>query len=145
MKKNAARVRVPQAKAASAPAQRVEPKSLAVRSQISARVRSAVAGLKYSEVARQTGFNDETTRRYLRGHARPSVEFLVSLCTTMDISPDWLLLGKGPKRRCAKGEAVAQMNLPELLRAMAEADPRGSASAFAGRSSGASDGAPPHS
>lgn len=58
------------------------------------RLRFAVGGLTYAEVGRIVGCSAESVRRYLQGQL-PSVEFIYSFCSRLDISPTWLILGVG--------------------------------------------------
>jgi transcriptional regulator with XRE-family HTH domain len=56
-------------------------------------------GLTVIEVGRRTGFDVETTRRYLR-FGPPKAEFIREMCLAFGVSADWLLLGRGagPRR-----------------------------------------------
>lgn len=51
-------------------------------------------GLSYRRIGQMTGHNHETVRRYMTGQV-PSVEFVGALCTSLNVSADWLLLGRG--------------------------------------------------
>ena len=50
------------------------------------------------KIAKLTGSSPESTRRYLAGQ-RPSAEFLMAVCSSMDVSALWLLRGEGPTRQ----------------------------------------------
>lgn len=49
------------------------------------------------EVANDLGMNAETVRRALQGESRPSVEFVMAVCSTYNVSAHWLLFGEGPR------------------------------------------------
>ncbi|MBA4028581.1 MAG: hypothetical protein C0475_05520 [Planctomyces sp.] len=51
-------------------------------------------GLSYRRIGQITRHNHETVRRYMTKQV-PSVEFVRALCTSLNISADWLLLGRG--------------------------------------------------
>ena len=58
----------------------------------------AAEGVPLREIARCTGYNHETIRRYMltgqvRGH------FVVVFAEAFGLSPGWLLTGRGPRRR----------------------------------------------
>lgn len=80
----------------------------------------AVAGnLTYRNLAELTKTHPETVRRYMQGHA-PSVEFLAAICTSMGISAEWLLTGRGPMRVTElRQHALKEANPAELLTAVA--------------------------
>lgn len=61
------------------------------------RLRQTTEGHSYAHVARVTGCNSETVRRYLNG-GTPSVEFIAAVAAHFHVSADWLLLGRGPRR-----------------------------------------------
>lgn len=62
-----------------------------------------------------TGTHPETVRRYMTG-STPSVDFVVSLCTALDVSPDWLLFGSGPMdRRDAPASVLKACSIEMLL------------------------------
>lgn len=65
---------------------------------IQSRLRIAIGGMTYAQVATMTGVSKESVRRYMRGDS-PSYEFLVSICRGFGLSADWLLLGDGAMRR----------------------------------------------
>jgi len=64
-----------------------------------------VAGhLSLRALARATGQNAETVRRYMKG-AMPSMQFLGMVCEVFEVEPQWLLLGEGPRERSAAVDA----------------------------------------
>lgn len=63
------------------------------------RMRMVVGNRTYAAVARATGCNDETVRRYLSG-GRVSVDFIIALAECYGVSADWLLLGRGRPDGC---------------------------------------------
>ncbi len=58
----------------------------------------------------------ETMRRYLTGQSPPSALALIQVCANAEISPEWLLLGRGPMRR---EPCVSQATPSELLSSLA--------------------------
>ncbi len=58
----------------------------------------------------------ETMRRYLVGHSPPSAYALMQICQNGEISPEWLLLGRGPMRR---EPSVSEATPTELLSSLA--------------------------
>ena len=86
---------------------------------VSARLRMVCESMRIAEVARRTGSHPETVRRYMSGHAA-SVSFLVRFCEVMDVSADWLLLGRGsPSALDAVQEQLARASAQELCAALA--------------------------
>ncbi|MGD9689550.1 MAG: helix-turn-helix domain-containing protein [Phycisphaerales bacterium] len=69
------------------------PYALALRQ----RLRRACGDCSVSDLARQTGFNRETTRRYMLGQ-RPDIEFVARVAELFGCSGEWLLTGRGPER-----------------------------------------------
>lgn len=89
--------------------------------QIAARMREACAALSVHEVARRTGTNAETTRRYLRGISPPSAAFLAALCRSLDIPGTWLLTGQGDRvPPTAIQAALEGATASQLLHALAD-------------------------
>jgi transcriptional regulator with XRE-family HTH domain len=66
------------------------------REGLAARLQDISGGLSFSEVARRTGVNRETARRYLT-HGKPSAEFLARFCDAFGVQGTWLLCNRGPK------------------------------------------------
>jgi hypothetical protein len=58
----------------------------------------------------------ETMRRYLTGQSPPSALALMQICHHGEISPEWLLLGRGPMRR---EPSVSEATPTELLSSLA--------------------------
>lgn len=86
---------------------------------VTARLRTALEPLCISEVARQTGASRQSIHRYRDGHPA-SVGFLVRFCEATGTSAEWLLLGRGPQRRCeAVAEHLAHATAGELCAALA--------------------------
>ena len=86
---------------------------------VSARLRTVCESMRIAEVARRTGSHPETVRRYMSGHAA-SVSFLVRFCEAMDISADWLLLGRGAARQSdAMQDQLARASAQELCAVLA--------------------------
>ncbi len=63
---------------------------------VAARMQEACGELSFSEIARRTGSNRETVRRYMT-QGKPTVAFVAAICEHFGISPTWLILGRGPK------------------------------------------------
>lgn len=61
---------------------------------IRARLRAICHGFTHQVIADCGGVSEETVRRY-RHSGRLSALFVARLCHSLDISPDWLLLGRG--------------------------------------------------
>jgi len=64
--------------------------------ELLARLQEVVGLRSFRSVSDASGVHCETVRRYLR-HGRPSIFFVASLCRAMNISPEWMFLGTGPK------------------------------------------------
>ena len=81
---------------------------------------SAIAGNRtYRSLGDLTQTNHETVRRYMQGQA-PSVEFLITLCSALEINPAWLLTGQGPMRLSdMRAAALGEADVSELLNALA--------------------------
>lgn len=86
---------------------------------VSSRLKEALEGLNVSEVARQTGASRQSIHRYAAGFT-PSVSFLVRFCEATETSAEWLLVGRGPKKRAdvAAGH-LAAASASELCQALA--------------------------
>jgi len=72
--------------------------------QLRERLREAVGADSYRAIAARFGNNPEWVRFQLHT-LNPSARFLSGVCDLYGISGDWLLLGRGPKRRegCGAG------------------------------------------
>jgi len=69
-------------------------------------------------LARATGQNAETVRRYMKG-AMPSMQFLGMVCEAFEVEPQWLLLGEGPRERSATTETQPdEAGVPRILLAI---------------------------
>lgn len=86
---------------------------------VCSRLKKALEGLNVSEIARQTGASRQSIHRYAAGFT-PSVSFLVRFCEATEISAEWLLVGRGPKKRAdvAAGH-LASASATELCQALA--------------------------
>lgn len=69
------------------------------------RLRIATKGDTYAQIARVTGCNSETVRRYLNG-GTPSVHFICAVAEQYRVSADWLLLGRGPRPPAASDRVI---------------------------------------
>ncbi|MBX3358624.1 MAG: helix-turn-helix domain-containing protein [Phycisphaeraceae bacterium] len=83
------------------PANRNEPDFVAMTS----RLMSAIDGISPYELADRIGVSYETVRRYARGD-RPSVEFLARAALMLDLSLDWIVLGR--RRPVARAAGVTK-------------------------------------
>lgn len=63
------------------------------------RLRDLCAECSFDELELMTGINRETMRRQIRGENRPTAEQAARVCETFGVSADWLLFGRGPRRR----------------------------------------------
>jgi transcriptional regulator with XRE-family HTH domain len=83
------------------------------------RIMAAVGTRSYRHVGDLTKTHPETVRRYLTGQTVPGVEFIAQLASSLAISTDWLLTGRGPmKAQDLKAHALATADTSELLHAM---------------------------
>ncbi|CAG1007810.1 hypothetical protein PHYC_03480 [Phycisphaerales bacterium] len=62
---------------------------------VSLRIGVACAGHTMAEIAKRTGWEAETVRRYLRRGHRPSVDFVAAVAERFAVSVRWLILGEG--------------------------------------------------
>lgn len=53
---------------------------------------------KQKEFARTLAINPNTLRSYENGRSSPNQELLEQICVQLSVSPEWLLLGRGPMR-----------------------------------------------
>lgn len=56
-----------------------------------ARVNEVKKDLSTSAFARKLGMGQKTVDFYLRAERKPSVEFVLNICTKFNVSADWLL------------------------------------------------------
>lgn len=83
------------------------------------RLEAALDGKTYRWISRATGIHPETVRRYMQGQS-PSIEFVSSVCSQLQINPQWLLTGEGPMRRDdVRAHHLAQADPSELMSAIA--------------------------
>lgn len=86
------------------------------------RLQQAAGGMTYRQLGLLVDHNPETVRRYLTGATLPGASFLAALCETMDVSADWLLLGRGSMRHADRdADALRRASIPALLARVAEA------------------------
>ncbi len=80
------------------------------------RLKLAMGDHSIADFARLIGWHPETVRRYLTGETRPPAVFLAKLCDQLPLSPDWLLLGRGPMLRLDRDQGVLDAaTLDEIL------------------------------
>ncbi len=83
------------------------------------RLETALEGKTYRWISRVTGIHPETVRRYMQGQS-PSIDFVSSVCSQLQINPQWLLTGEGPMRRDeVRAHHLAEADPSELLAAIA--------------------------
>lgn len=63
---------------------------------LQSRIRAAAAFASNAEIARRTGFNTETVRRYL-GPGVPALPFILEVCAVWRLNANWLLFGIDPQ------------------------------------------------
>lgn len=61
------------------------------------RIRRVRGSVPMPEFAQVFGIHKNTLARYEKGESLPDAGFLAQLCKAYDISPSWILLGKGPQ------------------------------------------------
>ena len=83
------------------------------------RLLAAVGDRTYRRIGELTKTHPETVRRYLQGQS-PSVDFVMSLCSALSVSGQWLLTGEGPMKAAdVRDHALQDANPGELLSAIA--------------------------
>ncbi|MEM1331091.1 MAG: hypothetical protein AAGG07_11065 [Planctomycetota bacterium] len=83
------------------------------------RLREAVGDRTFRHIAELTGIHPETVRRYMSGQA-PSAEFLSRLSSSLMLSGEWLLSGRGPmKADQVRKEVLNSSEASDLLTALA--------------------------
>ncbi|MCA9294317.1 MAG: helix-turn-helix transcriptional regulator [Phycisphaerales bacterium] len=70
------------------------------------RLQLVLQGVSHNAVARTTGYNSETVRRY-RTKTEPSARFVKRICEEYGVTPTWLLTGEGEQTTQAQCEAIA--------------------------------------
>lgn len=93
-------------------------------SPISERLHQVLGEATFADIARATGCNSETVRRYMRG-GTPSVEFVIGVGRHYGVSLDWLLLGQGTRSRpesvgAVNGDGVFPVEKPESRNGQAQ-------------------------
>ena len=89
--------------------------------ELARKVQVVCANRSIHEIARLTGTNPETTRRYVRGFSPPSAEFLAGLCMALGLSGEWILNGRGPAQSASFcDEVLRSASLRQLLGAVAD-------------------------
>jgi hypothetical protein len=79
------------------------------------RLREAVGDRPIREVAELVGLHPEHMRRILGGK-EPPADQVARICTGLDLSADWLLLGRGPMHRSElRSEALQHIPAEDLL------------------------------
>lgn len=66
-----------------------------------------------SGFARSIGMNQKTVDLYLKGERKPSLEFVLSICSRFAVSADWLL-GLSDTKTAQAGQANAQISQAKL-------------------------------
>lgn len=88
--------------------------ALAMEAAVGARLELARNGYSFRDLARMTGCNPESVRRYHRT-GQPSFEYILRLCPALGISPNWLMSGVGapmaddPVNRLLKDATEAEL------------------------------------
>jgi len=88
--------------------------------ELRVRLNAATREFSCRELGELTGISHETARRYLDGRG-PGIVFIKRLCETLNISADWLLLGRGspvyrPGVPIDRPDAPVDVALEELSR-----------------------------
>ena len=76
------------------------------------RQRRQSLGLKQGEVAASVGVTTSFIGQIERGEKKASAETIVALCERLDVSADWLLMGR--ENRCDQQNCVLFQELVEL-------------------------------
>ncbi len=91
------------------------------------RIRQGTGIANYRELARATGCNAETVRRYMTVGV-PNLGFIMAVCKSWNISANWVLFGVGPQHGLdltshviceVKAESLREV-VGELVRAIGE-------------------------
>lgn len=98
------------------------------------RIIRLLEGESHIGVARRLQMNAETVRRQ-RTNGRPSIQFILALIDAYEVSPLWLLCGRGPQRLASTdswimSEASTRELLAELFRRFAAAERPGLGSVY---------------
>lgn len=73
------------------------------------RLRAVRGGMTQSDFASRLQTPLTTLGRYERGTNLPDLEFVINLCSIFDVSPEWLLFGRGAMRG---GFAASEIGAP---------------------------------
>jgi hypothetical protein len=85
------------------------------------RLRQAAGGRSNRQLADVTGLPIASIRRIVDG-GEPTTEIVEALCIRMDLSADWLLLGRGPVHASdVRREALRQVPAADLIGSLAVA------------------------
>ena len=68
---------------------------------------------KYSRLANLTGVPASRWKRYLDGESYPSFEAIIAICTRLDVSPTWLLLGMHEQQSTRRSIPIFDLDLVE--------------------------------
>lgn len=64
---------------------------------ITERIIDAVKGKSLIDIARACGASKSTPGKWEKG-SMPRADYVVGMCKYLDVSPNWLLLGRGPRK-----------------------------------------------
>lgn len=103
--------------AIAAPAESSIPATPNAENAILTRLNQACQGYSIIRVARLTGHNPETTRRYLRGMARPTCEFVSLVGQSTGCRAEWLFYGTGEMYPTENEESEHRRHLAEATTA----------------------------
>lgn len=78
--------------------------------EIIERVKTVQKSQSTASFAKSLGMTQQTVDQYLKGKNKPSLEFIMNICTVFTVSSDWLLglptAGGGPSVNAGSGAAV---------------------------------------
>lgn len=78
------------------------------------RVEEVKNSLSTSAFARELGMGQKTVDFYLRGERKPSVEFVVNICSKFGVSSDWLLGLSDDKERGGSAATATANGAPAI-------------------------------
>jgi transcriptional regulator with XRE-family HTH domain len=86
------------------------------------RLAQAVGARTYRQIARDTGLNHESVRRWLTGGSESiPASFIIGLAHAYRISPSWLIFGIGTADgNCCSNKTLGECTVSELFLEMAE-------------------------
>ncbi|MDL2313370.1 helix-turn-helix domain-containing protein [Desulfovibrio sp. OttesenSCG-928-C14] len=70
-------------------------------STIGDRIKIARGSMNQADFGKIAGISQRTVGHYEKNERTPDAEFLAKICSGLNISPEWLLLGVGPKAKTA--------------------------------------------